>query len=334
MTGTLVSSCFVVAPVAAYADTDPCAVVCNVVSGGTIPEVSCAEAMSIPSPGLPTVDTTRVGDADPSDPATTAPPLGLLGSVTGIELTLTQCSGVDGGISSDGTIAVGGNVVVQPLMTTIEAPLGTMGDCGGGWHPGDGSYPGPGGAATNPNGSVNLVWPRITQATYGGVYDSCDGSNIYMTAYLFKARGKDHSGSSFSVIQSGTATAGDQTNIDRFQSFIHIDHGGEQSTLQDYDPKGDTEIGSSTPENVTLGFSYAGASVTATRTFNVSNTVFGGDTPNREGTYAPMARGGYRSIARGHRNESRYFVQMAAWNVPSGINPSWLLNIDQHAYAR
>jgi hypothetical protein len=303
----------------------------------TLAQVNCADSVPIPSAGVPAVDPTGT-TPDPTDPATTSPPLGLIGAVTAVQMTLTDCTGVDAGLSSDGTIAVGGSVVAQPVVTTAQesvSPLGLPLTCGSGdWHPGNGSYPGPGGDAINPNGSANLKLPRTAQVTYGGVYDTCDGSNIYMTGYVFKPKVTDHNGIAYTVIQSGTATAGSQTNIDRFQSFIHIEQGSDSSTFRDYSPKGDNEVGSSTPTTVSIGFSVGAATISATRSFNISNTVFGGDTPYREGTNVPFARGGYRSIAQGHRNESRYFVQMAAWNVPASINPSWTLNLDQHAYKR
>jgi len=304
----------------------------------TVAQVNCASALPTPSVGsLPELDPTGT-TPDPSDPATTSPPLGLIGAVTSVEMALTDCTGVDAGLSSDGTIALGGSVVAQPVLTTAQelvSPLGLPLTCGSGdWHPGDGSYPGPGGDAINPNGSANLKLPRTAQVTYGGVYDTCDGSNIYMTGYVFKPKVTDHNGIAYTVIQSGTATAGSQTNIDRFQSYIHIKDGESDSTFRDYSPKGDNDIQSSTPENVSIAFSVGPATISATRTFDVSNTTFGGDTPYRQGADVPMTRGGYRSIAQGHRNESRYYVQMAAWNVPASINPSWVLSLDQHAYQR
>ncbi len=315
----------VVGPTVAYAD----GAVTDLSLKGELPTVTTSEPCVGPRftpPGGGGTEVPEVSAEDlPDDEALTSAPAVPVGGVLGVEIVLGGCAVSTAGAGSDGGVYVNGDVVVFPLG---DAVFGLV-------------DPGSSGGGPGPDVFGRLDTKPVVKVTYGFVYDTDDGSTVYVTGYLYRPSFRQY-GKTYVVWQSGTATIKEKVNLQRFQTHVFTPpEYASGAEFEDYSPKGDNEYEAS--QGVTAGVQFgvqeAGGSggtllVSASRQFGVSHTKFGGDLWVASAGYVYGTRGGYRHIAQGHRNNSRAYSHAAAWTFDAGVQPRFDLTLDQYAYRR
>lgn len=258
----------------------------------------------------------------PDEEMLTSEPAVLVGAVTGVAATLSDCL-PEGSAGSDGGVTWNGQVVTQPL-----------GDPTGVTDGGSGSTDRRGGPG--PAVFENVNSKDVGRLTYGGYFDTKDGSNLYVTAYFYRPKYRDDYGDTIIAWQSGTGTVREKVNLQKFMSFIKPEKAAA-ARFEDYGPQGENTYESASGVIAGAEFGVEGkgvkAGVSVSRQFNVDHTVFGGDL-DADGTHVFSTRGGYRNVARGHRNVSRAYSHTAAWTFPPGVSEMFTFRMEYYAYKR
>lgn len=262
--------------------------------------------------------------------------MSLVGVPAGVTALLSDCL-PEGYASSDGGITVAGQVVTQPIGMPTAQVMTTVGSIGVAGNNCDGCG-GPG-----PSTFENVRKQDVGRGTYGGYWEDSkgyrDGSNLYVTFRFYRPSVRDKFGDTIIAWQSGSATVREHTNLKKFETYIAPED-YNLARFEDYTPQGDNEYEGTTPVTAGLNFGVVPSDkggvtygVSVARQFGVSHTKFGGDI-DFDGKSVHSARGGYRIIAQGHRNNSRAYSQAAAWTFPSGASEMFKFWVDQYAYKR